>query len=64
MATLLVSELDYLWMHAEDVPPPHPAYYPGRKLPSHVDQRAGLLERQLSELAELVEANPTWLTGS
>ena len=64
IATLLVSELDYLWTHAGDLARPHPAYYPGRKLPSHVYQRAGLLERQLAELAELVEANPSWLEGS
>jgi hypothetical protein len=62
MATLLVSELAYLWSHAEGAVPPHPAYYPGRKLPSHVYQRAGLLERQLAELEPLVEATPNWLS--
>ena len=64
MATLLVSELDYLWRRAGNLAPPHRAFYPGRRLPSHAYQRAGLLERQLAELAELVELNPAWLAGS
>ena len=61
MATLLVSELAYLWAQLDDVAVPRPAYYPGRRFPSHVYQRAGLLERQLSELAALVDATPNWL---
>jgi hypothetical protein len=61
MATLVVSELSYLWSQLEDAPPPRPAYYPGRKLPSHVYQRAGLLERQLAELSALVDSYPRWL---
>jgi hypothetical protein len=62
MATLVVSELSYLWSQLEDAPPPRPAYYPGRKFPSHAYQRAGLLERQLAELSALVDSNPRWLT--
>jgi hypothetical protein len=62
MATLLVSELDYLWSHAEDAVSPRPAYYPGRKIPSDVYQRASLLERQLVELERLVEKTPNWLS--
>jgi hypothetical protein len=62
MATLLVSELAYLWSQVEDAISPHPAYYPGRKLPSHVYQRAGLLERQLAELEQLVAHTPNWLS--
>jgi len=62
MATLLVSELAYLWSQIEDADSPHPAYYPGRKLPSHVYQRAGLLELQLTELEQLVAATPNWLS--
>jgi hypothetical protein len=61
LATLIVSELAYLWSRLEDVSPPRPAYYPGRKFPSHVFQRAGQLERQLSELRARVEAEPDWL---
>jgi hypothetical protein len=63
MATLLVSELDYLWRQAGNLAPPHRAFYPGRRLSSHAYQRAGLLERQLAELAELIQANPAWLAG-
>ena len=61
IATLLVSELAYLWSQLEDTAPPRPAYYPGRKFPSHVYQRAGLLERQLAELVALVDSTPDWL---
>jgi hypothetical protein len=61
MATLLVSELAYLWTRLDDAERPRPAYYPGRRFPSHVYQRAELLERQLSELAERVDASPDWL---
>ena len=61
MATLLVSELAYLWAQLDDAAVPRPAYYPGSRFPSHVYQRAGLLERQLSDLAALVDATPDWL---
>jgi hypothetical protein len=61
MATLLVSELAYLWAQLDDVAIPRPVYYPGRRFPSHVYQRAELLERQLSELAALVDSAPSWL---
>ncbi len=62
IATLLVSELAYLWSQLDNAVPPRPAYYPGRRFPSHVYQRASLLERQLAELAELVDTTPAWLT--
>ncbi len=61
VATLLVSELAYLWEQLDDVPPPRPAYYPGRRFPSHVYQRALLLERQLAEIDQLVDSRPGWL---
>ncbi len=61
LATLVVSELAFLWSRLEDAPPPRPAYDPGRKFPSHVFQRAGHLERQLSELLALAEVEPDWL---
>jgi hypothetical protein len=61
MATFLVSQIRYLWLQLDAPQLPRPVYHPGRKLPSHVYQRAGLLERQLLELTELVEANPGWL---
>jgi hypothetical protein len=61
VATLLVSELAFLWRQLEDVEPPRPAYYPGVRFPSHVYQRAELLERQLLELAKHAKASPDWL---
>ncbi len=64
VATLLVSELTYLWEQLDDVPPPRQAYYPGRRFPSHVYQRALLLERQLVELDQLVGSRPGWLNPS
>ncbi len=64
VATLLVSELTYLWEQLDDVPSPRQAYYPGRRFPSHVYQRALLLERQLVELDQLVGSRPGWLNPS
>ncbi len=50
IASLLVAELAHLHTQFRDVEPPHETYYPGRKFPSHVYQRAGILESQLIEL--------------
>lgn len=60
VASLLVSELAYL--HSQSgANRPRKSYYPGRKYPSHVFQRAGILERQLVELESVVKQNPQWL---
>ncbi len=64
VATLLVSELTYLWTQLDDVPPPRQTDSPGRRFPSHVYQRALLLERQLLELEQLVGSRPGWLNPS
>lgn len=61
VASLLVSELAYLHARLPNAPAPRSAFNPGNKLPSHVYQRAGMLERQLAELYKLVEASPQWL---
>ena len=61
MATLLVSELTYLHMQVDDFEPPIRTYYPGSKLPSHVYQRVGILEAQLTELEKRVGLTPDWL---
>jgi hypothetical protein len=61
IASLVVSELAYLHEEVPDAELPRKVYYPGRKFPSDVFQRAGILEKQLAQLAELVEANPDWL---
>ena len=49
MATLVLGEVAYLHALGKDSNPPYPfeANQPGRKLPSHVWQLAGVLERQL-----------------
>jgi hypothetical protein len=36
-------------------------YYPGRKFPSDVYQRAGILKVQLNDLLTKVADNPGWL---
>lgn len=51
IASLLVSELKHLHDNFPDPPPPRPAYRVGRKVPAHVFQRAGMLQRQLTELS-------------
>lgn len=63
VASLLVSELAYFNSLAE-TKPARKAYYPGRRFPSHVYQRAGLLELQLKQLESLVKKNPDWLKRS
>jgi hypothetical protein len=61
VASLLVSELAYLHERLPESLPPRKAYYPGKKFPSDVYQRVGLLEKQLSALETLVNAEPNWL---
>ncbi|MDP6015112.1 MAG: hypothetical protein QGI32_03350 [Candidatus Latescibacteria bacterium] len=63
IASLLVSDLAYLHSHVLDADPPVEMYYPGRKFPSHVYQRAGLLKKQLAELLRHVEQAPERLLG-
>jgi hypothetical protein len=61
IASLIVSELSFLHDHLNsDLTPPTP-YYPGRKFPSDVYQRAGLLEALLIDLQALVATSPSWL---
>lgn len=61
IASLLVSELAFLHSEVADARAPRPVYYVGRKFPSHVYQRAGILELQLVELEQWVQQNPDWL---
>lgn len=63
LASLVVSELAYVHSQIPAAQPPRPVYYVGRKFPSHVYQRAGLLERQLIELEALVRKHPNWLAN-
>ncbi len=61
IASLIVSELAYIHSNLDNAQPPAGVYYPGNKFPSHVFQRAGILERQLTGLLRQVESNPKWL---
>jgi hypothetical protein len=61
IASLLVSELSFLHTRSGSTLSPPDAYYPGRKFPSDVYQRAGLLDILLSDLQTLVETSPFWL---
>ena len=61
ISSLLVAELAFLHQQAGTLDAPRPAYYPGRKFPSDVYQRAGQLKSQLDELQGLVKTRPAWL---
>ena len=60
IASLLASELSYLYRRAPDLAPPPASYLPGRRAPSDVYQRVGLLQFQLGQLEELSRQNPGW----
>jgi hypothetical protein len=60
VATLLVAELAHLATLAQ-TKSPRPVYYAERKLPAHVYQRTGMLERQLTQLRSFVDKSPDWL---
>lgn len=64
IASLLVSELDFLHRQLGSAPPPRPVYFPGKKNPSDVFQRAGILAQQLIELQNHVSENPNWLKSN
>jgi len=54
VATLVVSQLDYLHKYLNVVKMPREVFYSGRKFPAQVYQRAGLLQAQLERLARLI----------
>ena len=61
VASLLVSELAYLHSQRASALPPRNVYSPGKKLPSHVFQRIGILCGQMEMLQRKVGADPDWL---
>ncbi len=63
MAAIIISELSYLHSLQKDAKPARQAIYPGRKFPSLVYQRAGILEAQLSDLLRKATKSPRWLDG-
>ena len=60
LAQMIVAELSHLHHVSGDEKRPR-AWYPGLRFPSHVYQRAGMLEAQLKSLKELATQNPDWL---
>jgi hypothetical protein len=60
LATLLVSDLTYLYGKRKDAAPIPSVPFPGRKFPSHVYQQAGVLLAHLRALEQHVRANPSW----
>lgn len=64
VASLIVSELAHLYSRVEGAAPPFRAYPPGRKFPSHLHQRAGMLAAQLEQLESLAQGDPDWLGGT
>lgn len=63
VASLLVSELAALSQQISHPFPVLRAIDPGRKFPSHVYQRVGLLYAQLQTLNTHIHMNPDWLQG-
>ena len=61
VASLIVAELAYLHSRVSGAKPPEQAYYPGIKFPSHVFQRAGLLQRQLEALGRCASRSRDWI---
>ena len=64
IASLLVSELAFLHSQLKNGKPPREVFFAGRKFPSHVYQRAGILEKQLEKLEKLAAAEPGLLRSS
>jgi hypothetical protein len=60
--TLLVANMAYVHSQLKNARPPIKPYYPGRKIPSDVFQRAGILESQLKRLQAHTSQKPDWLT--
>ena len=50
VASLIVSQLDFLHKHQGLAKPPPQSIYPGLKFPAHSYQRAGILQAQLEQL--------------
>ena len=63
LATLIVAEL--AWFHSlnENHLPPRKVYNPGRKIPSDVFQKIGVLNEQVRMIRERVESQPHWLNN-
>lgn len=54
VATMIVSQLDFLYKHLEIAKAPPQPVYPGLRFPAHTYQRAGILQAQLAQLERLL----------
>ena len=61
VVSVIVSELAHLHSLHGSLRPPRRVFAPGPLFPSHVYQRAGILEAQLIRLEQLVAEKPDWL---
>ncbi len=61
LATLIVSDLAYLHSNLNSSSLPNSIPYPGRKFPSHVYQKGGVLLKRLVAIEKQVQAHPGWL---
>lgn len=61
IASLVVSELNYLHRKAPRISPPKEVYYSGKKIPADVFKLASELYENLSYLNKLIKNNPSWL---
>lgn len=59
LASVVMAELDHLYVRMGGRKPLRPIYYPGMKTPSQVFQRAGLLEAQLLSLRKHMGEDPS-----
>ena len=57
LASLVVSQLDFLQQQLSISTPPRQVFYAGRKFPANVYQRAGILQVQLVQLARQTAAH-------
>ena len=62
LASLIVAELTCLHSQLEGAQSPPDLYEVGRKVPSDVYQRVGLLQQQLITLEQYVQLHPDWLS--
>jgi hypothetical protein len=63
VASMIVSQLDFLYKHLGIAKPPPQPVYPGLKFPAHSYQRAGILQAQLQQLERLLVTDPTVITS-